>query len=56
MQVLALTIFLSLNLAALFVVCFFWASRRTDGGSLEQDSLLPLRNDQIAKTPSPEKR
>ena len=49
MQVLALTIFISLVLAAIFVVCFFWAVQRSSGGSLEQDSLQPLRDDKIAE-------
>ena len=49
MQVLALTIFISLILAAIFVVCFFWAVQRNRDGSLEQDSLQPLREDKILK-------
>lgn len=44
MQVLALTIFISLILAAIFLVCFFWAVQHNSGGSVEQDSLLPLRD------------
>lgn len=47
MEVLALTILVSLMLAALFLVGFVWAVRRPEGGSLEQDSLLPLREDKI---------
>jgi nitrogen fixation-related uncharacterized protein len=49
MQVLSLTIALSLLLAALFVVFFFWAVQRSNSGSLEQESLQPLRDD----TPRP---
>ena len=47
MQVLTLTIVISLLLAALFVVFFFWAVQRSDGGSLEQESLQPLRDDEF---------
>lgn len=48
MQVLALTIFISLVLAAVFLTFFFWAAQRPGGGSLEQDSLMPLRNDKLS--------
>lgn len=51
MEVLALTILVSLMLAALFLVGFVWAVRRPEGGSLEQDSLLPLREDKILPAP-----
>ncbi len=42
MEVLLLTIFLSLVLAAGFVACFVNAAQRTAQRSLDQQSLMPL--------------
>ena len=47
MEVLLLTILLSLILAAGFVVCFVRAALRRDGRGLEQQSLLPLAGDDV---------
>ncbi|MDE0836656.1 MAG: hypothetical protein OSA84_09935 [Akkermansiaceae bacterium] len=42
MNLLAITIFVSTCLAAIFVVCFAVESRRARRSRLEHDSLLPL--------------
>ena len=46
MQVIAITLFISLLLAGIFITCFAveaWKKRKT---SLEHDSLLPLEDDE----------
>ncbi len=43
-DVLAVTIFISSCLAAIFVICFAVESRRRGRGSMEHDSLLPLED------------
>ncbi len=43
-DVLAVTIFISSCLAAVFVICFAMESKRKNRGSLEHDSLLPLED------------
>ena len=43
-DVLAVTIFISSCLAAVFVICFAMESQRKNRGSLEHDSLLPLED------------
>ena len=50
-NVLALTIFISVCLAGIFIVCFAAEIRRSRHSSPERDSLLPL--DLEATTPSP---
>ena len=42
MEILLLTIFLSVILACLFIVLFINDRERSKGSSLDQDSLLPL--------------
>ena len=42
MEILLLTIFLSVILASLFIVLFISDRERSKGSSLDQDSLLPL--------------
>ncbi len=44
MNVIALTLLISLLLACLFL-CFFLFLHRRNAGSPEQDALLPLRDD-----------
>ena len=50
-NVLALTIFLSICLAAIFIVCFAVESRRARRSSPERDSLLPLDLEMSAAPP-----
>ena len=50
-NVLALTIFISVCLAGIFIVCFAAEIRRSRHSSPERDSLLPL--DLEASTPPP---
>jgi len=50
-NVLALTIFISICLAGIFIVCFAAEVRRSRHSSPERDSLLPL--DLEATTPRP---
>jgi len=45
MDVLALTIFISICLAGIFIVCFAAEWRRSKHSSPERDSLLPLDDD-----------
>jgi len=45
MPVLALTIFVSICLAGIFIVCFAVEIRRSRHSSPERDSLLPLEDD-----------
>ena len=42
MNVLYITVFVSLCLAGIFVVCFAAEAKRRKRGSVERDSLLPL--------------
>lgn len=42
MEILLLTVFGSIWLAAIFVVLFIWDRHRNPMGSLERDSLLPI--------------
>lgn len=52
MNVLAVTIFVSLALAGLFVVAFLAeAGRRSRRGSIEQDALLPFDDPPPARRP-----
>ena len=46
MEVLFLTIFLSLVLAGVFVACFIRVASRREGRGLEQQSLMPLSDDE----------
>ena len=48
MNVIALTVFISLALALLFVAMFIGDRISARAGSLEQDSLLPLDGDDAA--------
>lgn len=45
MEVLSLTVFLSLILAAIFVVAFVQAATKPDAGCVEREALLPLQED-----------
>ncbi len=45
MNVLAITILVSLCLAGIFLMCFFLETTRKNKRSLEQDSLLPFQDD-----------
>jgi hypothetical protein len=51
MEVLAITIFLSLCLAGFFVVMFLGSGHRSRH-SLEQEALMPLDDDPSARVPS----
>lgn len=42
MEILLLTVFGSIWLAAIFVVLFVWDRHRNPLGSMERDSLLPI--------------
>lgn len=46
MNVLALTVFLSLVLAAGFVLCFLHARNRNHFENLDREALRPLENDE----------
>jgi hypothetical protein len=52
MDALALTIFISICLAGIFIVCFASEWRRSKNSSPERDSLLPLEDDSPADDPS----
>jgi hypothetical protein len=52
-NVIALTIFISLALALLFIALFIGDRISARSGSLEQDSLLPLDGDDDAAVASP---
>lgn len=45
MNVLALTILISVCLAAIFIVCFIAELKRNKNRGIEQDALLPLDDD-----------
>lgn len=45
MEVLALTVFLSMLLAAVFLIAFLRQATRPDAGCVERESLLPLQED-----------
>lgn len=45
MNALALTLLISLCLAAIFVACFAFESRRSRKRSIERESLLPFDDD-----------
>lgn len=45
MEVLSLTVFLSLILAAIFVVAFIRTATKPDAGCVEREALLPLQED-----------
>lgn len=51
MEVLAVTIFLSLCLAGFFVVMFLGSGHRSRH-SLEQEALMPLDDDPLPKAPA----
>ena len=53
MNVIALTIFISLALALLFIALFIGDRVSAKSGSLEQDSLLPLDGDDETAAASP---
>lgn len=53
MDVLYLTIFLSIALVVIFVVGFLYHSLRSSGDPL-RDSLLPFHRDQVKPHPAPE--
>ena len=53
MNVIALTIFISLALALLFIALFIGDRFSSQSGSLEQDSLLPLDGDDEPAAASP---
>ena len=46
MNVIALTILVSICLAGIFITCFIAEFRRSKNSSPERDSLLPLDDDQ----------
>lgn len=46
MEVLSLTVFLSLILAAVFVVAFIRTAMKPDAGCVEREALLPLQEDE----------
>ncbi len=46
MEVLALTVFLSMVLAAVFIVAFLRQATRPGAGCVEREALLPLQEDQ----------
>lgn len=45
MEVLGLTVFLSLVLAAIFIVAFLGHARKPGAGCVEREALLPLERD-----------
>ena len=47
MNVLLLTVFLSLLLAVVFIACFIWSRRCAEFSSPESDALLPLKDEQL---------
>jgi hypothetical protein len=49
MQILQLTIYLSLLLAGLFFAAYIWDRKRQNLQSLEQDALQPLREEQTKR-------
>ncbi|MFW5874456.1 MAG: hypothetical protein ACOCVJ_03550 [Verrucomicrobiota bacterium] len=49
MNVLILTVFLSLLLAGLFLLCFIHDRRNPDRGSSEQDALRPFDSENSVK-------
>lgn len=51
MEVLYLTVFLSLCLAAWFTVAFVRTAVKRDAGAWEQEALLPLQKDSAGETP-----
>lgn len=51
MSVLLLTVFLSICLAGLFMVFFWMDFNRRNGGSLEQDALLPFADEEDPPKP-----
>jgi len=46
MEVLSLTVFLSLILAGIFVAAFIRAATKPDAGCVEREALLPLQDDE----------
>jgi hypothetical protein len=50
MEVLMLTVFLSLCLAAVFIVAFVRQASRREMRGWEQEALLPLRTDETSTT------
>ena len=50
MPVLYLTIFISLLLAGIFVVCFAAEAWRSKGRSIDRSALLPLLEDEVKPT------
>ncbi|MEM0897475.1 MAG: hypothetical protein AAGJ79_11385 [Verrucomicrobiota bacterium] len=53
MNVLIITIFVSLCLAAVFTVCFAMESKRRRHGSIGQDALLPFKENPKRKPNDP---
>lgn len=54
MNVLALTILISVCLAGIFIVCFIAELKRNSRRGIEHDALLPLEDDApITPTPPP---
>ncbi|BDS08870.1 hypothetical protein NT6N_39100 [Oceaniferula spumae] len=51
MNVLALTILISVCLAAIFVVCFIAELKKPRTRGIEQDSLMPLDDPSLPKPP-----
>lgn len=48
MNVLALTILISVCLAGIFIVCFIYELKRNKRRGIEHDSLLPLDDDETS--------
>lgn len=51
MNVLALTILISVCLAAIFIVCFIAELKRHKRRGIEHDALLPLEDDESSTAP-----
>lgn len=51
MNVLALTILISVCLAAIFIVCFIGELRKSHKRGIEHDALMPLDDDPLTAAP-----
>lgn len=56
MNVLALTILISICLAAIFIVCFIAEQRKPRSRGLEQQALMPLDDPSPSTLPNPTKK
>jgi hypothetical protein len=52
MEVLSLTVFVSLGLAGVFIAVFIHTARRPHAECVERESLLPLSEDRTSASPT----